>query len=497
MILAEPLLKSALRAPLPPEPAHTSRIDENSPWHKPNCKSLSARVLWQGERRLEGETYLASGYGLRLALEAQPRGGTTFGDIADVSQPNRTKATLVNPKDGTPFLAATQAFDVRPVPRKWLSLEQLSAPEDLFVSSGTILVTRSGTVGRAILAHATHENILISDDLLRVKAREAEQRGWIYAFLRSPQARAMMSSAQYGHIIKHLEVAHLNALPIPEVSAELAQHCNAQVAAILQARNEGHRLTVEAERRFEAAILPLDSVESETGFSVSSSALSKKRRRFEALYFSPIARAILTRFETLSLPTDALASLTNGIYSMGREKKYFGPEGMPYLSAYELFAVNSSAEKRILVSSEDGYEAHFVQPNWLVMACSGQIYGLNGSAMLITEDHQNIFFSQDLIRIVPDESQARSGYLLTALTHPQLGRPLLIRAAYGTSIPHLDPNDVAAFPVVRLGEDTENAIADLAEAAARERSRADILERELAREAGELIDRFIEGQALI
>jgi hypothetical protein len=125
------------------------------------------------------------------------------------------------------------------------------------------------------------------------------------------------------------------------------------------------------------------------------------------------------------------------------------------------------------------------------MACSGQVYGLNGAAALMTEHHENVFFSHDLIRIIADRSKIRAGYLLVTLTHRTHGRPLLIRAAYGTSIPHLDPGDVADFPVVRLDEAEEIAIADLAEASAKARAEADVLEREIARDAAVIIDRFM------
>ncbi len=201
----------------------------------------------------------------------------------------------------------------------------------------------------------------------------------------------------------------------------------------------------------------------------------------------------MNQLEDRRLKTNTLAELARAPYSMGRKKIYFGEGGINYLSADEIFAINPMAEKRVLVSPEDNHASHFVKEGWIIMACSGQIYGLNGSALLVTKEMESIFFSQDLIRIIPDEKKIRSGYLLTTLTHPTLGRPLLIRAAYGTSIPHLDPNDVAAFPVVRLDAETENAIADLAEASSAARSRADVLERALSRDAGVLIDRFIAG----
>jgi hypothetical protein len=39
-----------------------------------------------------------------------------------------------------------------------------------------------------------------------------------------------------------------------------------------------------------------------------------------------------------------------------------------------------------------------------------------------------------------------------------LGRPLVIRNAYASSIPHLDPDDVASIPIVRLSKKIEDSV---------------------------------------
>src|ERR1019366_2104567 len=102
--------------------------------------------------------------------------------------------------------------------------------------------------------------------------------------------------------------------------------------------------------------------------------------------------------------------------------------------------------KKILVRPDDNHRAYFVERGWILMACSGQVYGLNGAASLATEHHEKTFFSHDLIRIAVDKEKIRAGYLLVALIHQPHGSPLLIRAPFETSIPHLDPGDVADFP---------------------------------------------------
>src|SRR5436190_23428511 len=109
----------AVHARLSPQAAPETR---DWPWHKAKWGSVPAHVLWLGDRRMEAENYLSSGYGLRLALQERAVGWKRFGQLAQVWQPSRLKGIQVGPEFGTPFLAATQVFDIRPVPRKWLSL---------------------------------------------------------------------------------------------------------------------------------------------------------------------------------------------------------------------------------------------------------------------------------------------------------------------------------------------------------------------------------------
>jgi len=56
---------------------------------------------------------------------------------------------------------------------------------------------------------------------------------------------------------------------------------------------------------------------------------------------------------------------------------------------------------------------------------------------------------------------------------------------------HTEGADIEAHQIVRLNPSYEGAIAELAEASAKARAAADILEREIAADAGAIIDRFL------
>ena len=87
----------------------------------------------------------------------------------------------------------------------------------------------------------------------------------------------------------------------------------------------------------------------------------------------------------------------------------------------------------------------------------------------------------------------RTGYLFVALISPGSRRPLVKALAYGSSIPHIDATDLLCWKSSASLQVKKMLIADLAEESAAERARADVLERELATDAGNLVDRFIAG----
>lgn len=462
------------------------------PWHKAQWASLPLRDLWAGDRRLEAETYLSGGYGLRLAIERRPQGWLPLSNFARVWQPLRLKGIQVGASEGTPFLAATQVFDVRPMPRKWLALERTSAATERFVRPGQILVTCSGAVGRATLAYAPHANTLISHDLLRVDAYDASMRGWVYAYLRSPQARAMMSGAQYGHIIKHLETAHLDALPVPEVSATTAADFERRVARLLNLRDESYRCTLEAERLYEAALgVTSFGDDGENGFAIHASKLFRGRRRIEGSYHSPAVTTIKRHIRSTGRPSIMLSNAGYDIWVPGRYRRIPAADGVRYLDSADLLEVSPDGEKRFAdCGFGDRYKGR-VKRNWLLMPCSGQVYGIIGSVVLAGASLEGSAVSNHVIRIAGANSDLRAGYVLTTMSHPMLGRPLIKAMAFGSSVPEIDPDEVKEFQVIRLGENLEGAIADHAEASAKARAEADELERKVSEDAGRLIDEFV------
>jgi|GraSoi_2013_60cm_1033757.scaffolds.fasta_scaffold14870_3 hypothetical protein len=136
-----------------------------------------------------------------------------------------------------------------------------------------------------------------------------------------------------------------------------------------------------------------------------------------------------------------------------------------------------------------------VKEGWLLLARSGQIYGLNGSSVIATKALEGRVISDHVIRIARrEQSRVPIGYIHVALSHPRLGRPLVKSLPYGSSVPEIEPADCQNLEIVRLAPRTEEAIADLSKESAALRASADILELLLGDEADLLLQQFVTGE---
>lgn len=454
-----------------------------------------ASLLRRGDRRMEAESYLSDGYGIRLAIMARSTGWEPMSQVARVWQPSRLKGITVAETDGIGFLSAGQSFEAHPSPRKWLSLDRTPDAGLRFVDDGDILLSCSGSVGRVLLASRPHEDRIITHDLLRIDPKNEAERGWLYAFMRTGTFRAMATGAKYGHMIKHLEPSHVDALPVLTIDDKTRGWFTDQFNRLIGARQRAYELVDEGHALYaEAANVDLAKVNEDMPFETPSSSLLRGRRRLDAAHWSPVAQAIIDGLSSSAEHLVPLPDVCARIWWPGRFRRVFGPNGTPYVSAVELFDTNGPITKLIFAGLVPNAQDYAVEPGWLLMARSGQTYGLNGRLFLTAERHRQYFVSEDLIRIIPREEVIRPGYLLAVLGHPELGRPLVLRHAYGTSIPHLEPADLEGIQVPRFSAPIEGAIADRLEESARLFAEADSIEDEMTVAAERFAAAFFRGE---
>ena len=452
---------------------------------------VSGRILAKGARRLEASTYLTDGFGLRQGLEALPS-TVPVSHLASVWQPSRLKGYPVEPGKGLPFLSAGQVFEANPRVRKWLAAAMVSAVESRYVESDWLLLSCSGEVGRVTAVYREHIGKVVTHDLLRIVPRDMEEYGWLYAYMKTPTFFSIARSSQYGHMIKHLEPEHVRAMPVAMPEEAIRRGVARDATAALVMRRKARELQRRADDLYSQSVNPGNlSIPDSPFCTVSVSNCLHGRRRMEGQFYRADVLQIEAMLKNAAELVQPLKELVKCVLMLPRFKRYFGENGTVYRSAAELFDVNPSATKRIYTGLLENPDRYMLRPGEMVMARSGQTYGLLGRTLVLTENHDGIFGSEDLIRIVPDQGRVRTGYLQTVLNHVDYGRPRVVRYASGTSVPHLDPPDIREVLIPRLASSREVEIADLSDEATLLSSQADRLEIKAVEGAENAISKLI------
>ena len=400
----------------------TSALAQARPNHgliSPEITTLPIAEVLRGDRRLEASSYLSEGFKVRQKIRRTTGRSSLLGRLAKISQPSRLKGIQVRPEHGIPFIAATQAFDVWPTPRKWLAPSRTPGLGNRYVGPGWILITCSGTVGDAIITYSAHAGLVVSHDLLRVKVDEPELRSYVYAFLRTWFGRAMMRSSHYGNVIKHLEVAHLEQIPVPMLD-KLVHEIHDSVSKVFEARDSAHHLDSFARAKFAEAMRDLPNLSDEVGYVIPTSQIFTGRRRLEAQAHSPAFSSLSQLYERSSRSVVALGSVAD-VFLPARFKRIFGESGTPYLDSEPIFQLNPEVSKFLTPATGINLGNYLVKRGWLLLARSGQTYGLNGQTTIANEFHEEKVVTEHIMRIIPNAGDIRPGYLQTVLSHPTLG----------------------------------------------------------------------------
>lgn len=463
-----------------------------------DAKPVRVSAILGGDIRLEASTYLREGYGLTRFANLVP-GHKALGELADIWQPSRLTGYTVPEGKGLPFLTAGQVFEDFPRVRKWLAKPFVPQLESRYVDKNWLLLTCSGVVGNVTAVYPHHLNTVITHDLLRIVPKNPADYGWLYAYMKTDFFTQIARAAQYGHMIKHIEVAHANAFPVIMPEEASRKEIGDVAVKAIRLRARAWELRDKAFALLEKCVgwdqeRELNQPSGTAAQTVSVSQILPRRIRLDAsTYCGEVNRAEEALRE---LTQDTLASVTKSIYLPSRFARIYGEGGVPFVTPSDLFDVNAKPTKRIYAKLVPNRGQFVLRSGELLMVRSGQKYGLLGRVMVLNDNHEGLFGSDDPIRIVPDDAKMRTGYLATFLNDPVLGRPLVVRLAYGTSIPHLDPGDIRKLRIPRVGEENEAAIADFMDESVRLSAEADRVENDAIRLAQEQIDGAIGTSSL-
>ena len=191
----------------------------------------------------------AGRYNPRLidAIRTMRESGRPLKRLADITKsvfiPPRFKRIYVEAEHGVPFLQGSHVVHFQPADLKYLSRSSRKL-EQWIVRGGWILVTCSGTIGRAMVCPPEWDGWAASQHILRIVPDEKKcPTGYLCAFLSSPFGQAQLTANIYGAVVDELteEQAGGILVPVPKTASD-----RALVQSINESMKEATRLKSQA-----------------------------------------------------------------------------------------------------------------------------------------------------------------------------------------------------------------------------------------------------------
>ena len=244
---ATALLINELKLP-PINELITKRFDMNVDINNYNVK------LSNLSGRLDGSYHVPIADAINEHLENFAAEVINVGDeriSKEIILPGRFKRVYVDKDQGRVFFGGKQLYELDPSNKKYLSISKHSAriKAELEITENTILITRSGTVGKVNMTPLHWEHWIASDHIIRVIPRDNSISGYLFIFLSSDYGCNLITRYTYGSVVDEIDNNHVSKIPFP-----LLKDANKQA--------EINRLALEANKlRYQAYQLEQEAMQ--------------------------------------------------------------------------------------------------------------------------------------------------------------------------------------------------------------------------------------------
>lgn len=169
----------------------------------------------------------------------------------DVFMPPRFKRVYVGERHGVPFLQGSHVVHFQPADLKYLSKASHKNLPGLIIRKDWLLVTRSGTVGRAVICPPEWDGWAASEHIIRIVPDEEQcPLGYLWAFLTSPLGQVQLSAHVHGAVVDELTVDQIKSVIVPlpkdETDMALMSSINHEALKAVRRRSEAARLATSA-----------------------------------------------------------------------------------------------------------------------------------------------------------------------------------------------------------------------------------------------------------
>lgn len=178
---------------------------------------------------------------------------TTIGDprISNaVLLPPRFARVYVDEGYGRVLIGGKQLYELDPSSKKYLSnTKHKKLLDQLEVYQNTVLITRSGTIGKVAFVPKHWEHWIPSDHIIRVVPANDAIAGYLYIFLCSDYGYELITRYTYGSVVDEIDDNHVRQIAIPLLkNKEVQKRINDLALEANEKRYEAYKLEQQALR---------------------------------------------------------------------------------------------------------------------------------------------------------------------------------------------------------------------------------------------------------
>lgn len=422
------------------------RIDKvDFPKEDISWSSVSLSEVLERDNRLEASTFnINRDHAIQLLKNSKYElallGTNEFG-FKDCFYGPRAKRNYLTNIDSTSigFLGSSEMLDIFPNPVKFVSPDNPMV-DSLSLTEGTILISRSGTIGSITFVNKSLSKFLVSEHAIRLVMNEFP--GFVYTYLKTDVAQNLLHAEKFGSVILEIEPEALKNMLIPNPPVLIKQKIHDLIIDSYCKRDESNDLIDEATRLLIDALElpPMDDMEKEA-FSYSEEIssfpvkLSELNGRLEGNYHTtvvPIIEKYLSKNAELFRLRDK--KITDKIILAGVFKRNYVQKGQgyPFIGGKEITQLSPKTDKYLsYITHKKRYEKELrVKENWILATDRGTI----GKVVIVPKHMENMAISQNVLKIAP---KIYPGYIYCFL-NSDYGQLLIKRQSYGSVVNMID-----------------------------------------------------------
>jgi len=436
--------------------------------------------------RLNASSYHPESANALLLIDKLNRKGVsieTIGNIVkEIFYPPRFKRIYA--KEGVTFLSSKDIFDFLPVGKKIKN-----ASPEYFIKPGWILVTRSGSVGRVLIANKLLSKAAISEHVIRIVPTPQTPIQYLYAYLNSRIGQPLLIKDIFGGVVDEIEPNHIANIPIPRIP-DLEEEINQKILEAHKLREEAQELLLKAEEMIysELGLPKIDEEDVEyfggeigrlvKAFEVKASELDY---RLDASYHLPILRKIKEYLSSSEYRLTKLGEVIDEIFIPTRFKRPYvknPDDGVPFLQGAHIPMIKPMDVKYIWKGMKN-IENALLRKHWVLMTRSGTV----GRIGFVSDYLNGWAASEHILRIIV-KNRGNPGYIVAFLSS-LYGEYQIKGKVYGAVVDEIAEQDTSLIEDIDIllpDKSIQDKIGSLVIKAYNKKDRANQIEEEAIKE---------------